>query len=274
MSTIAPGATRNRRRTLVQSELLAAEELVALPDSPPSGLSTQVQLAITFAGAFEFQVGRSVTWVDASRLLFAFPGEVFADRHVVPGAGHSSLILTPSDATLSELQKRASPDRVRACPLRVQMLGQLLRHTANPLAAEEIALEIMRSGFAGSDDPVGQVDRRCVRQAKVWLHDRPEGRFTLGEIASNIGVSPVYLTQAFKRSEGVPLYRYQTRLRIARALALLPERNDITDLALELGFSSHSHFAAAFRAALRTTPSQYRAKTSAGAQSSAVGAGR
>jgi len=38
----------------------------------------------------------------------------------------------------------------------------------------------------------------------------------------------------------------------------LPDREDITDLALELGYSSHSHFTAAFRSALGVTPSDYR----------------
>jgi hypothetical protein len=39
----------------------------------------------------------------------------------------------------------------------------------------------------------------------------------------------------------------------------LPHANDLTALALDLGFSSHSHFAAAFRRAFRCTPSGFRA---------------
>ena len=42
--------------------------------------------------------------------------------------------------------------------------------------------------------------------------------------------------------EGLPLYRYQLRLRLARALDLLAQYDDLTSLGLELGFSSHSHF--------------------------------
>jgi AraC-like DNA-binding protein len=44
------------------------------------------------------------------------------------------------------------------------------------------------------------------------------------------------LTQAFKRSEGVPPTVTKTQLRLGRALAQLPDRDDITDLALDLGF--------------------------------------
>ena len=49
----------------------------------------------------------------------------------------------------------------------------------------------------------------------------------------------------------MPLYRYQLRLRLARALDLLAQYDDLTTLGLDLGFSSHSHFSAAFRAGLR-----------------------
>ena len=70
--------------------------------------------------------------------------------------------------------------------------------------------------------------------------------------------SPVYLTQVFQQVEGLPLYRYLLRLRLARALDLIPQREDIAALAQDLGFSSHSHFSAAFRQAYGMTPAEYR----------------
>jgi AraC-like DNA-binding protein len=54
------------------------------------------------------------------------------------------------------------------------------------------------------------------------------------------------------------LYRYQLNLRLARALDLLVDYDDLTDLSLELGFSSHSHFSAAFRDAYGRSPSEFR----------------
>ena len=138
------------------------------------------------------------------------------------------------------------------------MLVQLLRRAVDPLTAEELGIAILVTSL-GEARKVSVHDPRCVRNAKALLHESPEGRLTLSHIASELGVTPIHLTQAFKRAEGVPLYRYQTQLRLSRALGELPERADITDLALELGFSSHSHFTAAFRSALGVTPSAYRA---------------
>ena len=74
-----------------------------------------------------------------------------------------------------------------------------------------------------------------------------------------MGVSPVYLTQEFSRAEGVPLYKYQIQLRLSRALVELPNCANIAALALDLGFSSHSHFGAAFRRAFAMTPAEFRA---------------
>jgi AraC-like DNA-binding protein len=48
------------------------------------------------------------------------------------------------------------------------------------------------------------------------------------------------------------------RLRLARALDLLSRYEDLTTLSMDLGFSSHSHFTAAFRRAYGRTPAQFQ----------------
>jgi AraC-like DNA-binding protein len=97
-----------------------------------------------------------------------------------------------------------------------------------------------------------------VDRAKLVLSADPARRWTLAEIGAEVGVSPVYLTQAFQQVEGTPLYRYQLRLRLARALDLLGEYDNLSTLALELRFSSHSHFTAAFRQAYGRTPAEFQ----------------
>ena len=61
-----------------------------------------------------------------------------------------------------------------------------------------------------------------------------------------------------KQVEAIPLYRYQLRLRLARALHLLGHYDDLTALGLDLGFSSHSHFSATFRKAYGRTPAEFQ----------------
>jgi AraC-like DNA-binding protein len=47
-------------------------------------------------------------------------------------------------------------------------------------------------------------------------------------------------------------------LRLARALDLLSQYDDLTSLSMDLGFSSHSHFTAAFRHAYGRTPAAFQ----------------
>ena len=100
--------------------------------------------------------------------------------------------------------------------------------------------------------------QKLVDRAKLILSSELSRRWTLTEIAAEVGVSPVYLTQAFAQVEGVPLYRYQLRLRLALALDLLGSYDDLSTLGVDLGFSSHSHFTAAFRQAYGRTPAQFQ----------------
>jgi AraC-like DNA-binding protein len=77
-------------------------------------------------------------------------------------------------------------------------------------------------------------------------------------MADKVSVTPVYLTDAFRRVEGVPLYRYHLRMRLALALNLLADCNDLTTLAIDLGFASHSHFSASFKRTYGLTPSDFQ----------------
>jgi AraC-like DNA-binding protein len=100
--------------------------------------------------------------------------------------------------------------------------------------------------------------QKLVDRAKLVLSGDLARRWTLAEIAGELRVSPVYLTQVFQQVEGIPLYRYQLRLRLARGLDLLARYDDLTTLALDLGFSSHSHFSSAFRQLYGCSPSQFK----------------
>src|SRR5260370_25874247 len=163
-------------------------------------------------------------------------------------------------ATLAFRQQRLRIDA------RAQALVALLRHSlrqkiAESLEAESLALTVgqralgLRTTHAAGASIGLQL---LVDRAKLVLMSDLARRWTLVEIAAEVRCSPVYLTQVFQRVEGLPLYRYQFRLRLARALDLLAQDGDLTTLALDLGFSSHSPFSAAFRQAYGRSPSEFR----------------
>ncbi len=242
------------------------------PDAPERVSSTH--LVFPYRGTYVRHVGSDATVADANHVLLFNAGETYRVSHPVAG-GDGSLSLEVDAAMLRELAPPAllhddPPPRFRTSRLRVdpraQVLVALLRHslragTAEPLEAESLALVLLqralgpRTAHAAGATPAR---RRLVERTQVVLMRDLARRWTLAEIAAEVGVSPVYLTQSFRQVEGVPLYRYHLRLRLARALDLLADYDDLSALAHDLGFSSHSHFAATFQQAYRRTPSEFR----------------
>ena len=244
-----------------------------------AGLSTEesapaTHLVFPYRGVFVRHLGRDQAVAEANQVLFFNQREGYRVSHPVPG-GDASLDLVISDPVLRELTPRAllrdgaTPafrrQRLGLDP-RAQALVALLRHSlrqgiAEPLEAEGLALALVRRAFGPrtAHQPGASVARqKLADRAKLVLASNPARRWTLSEVAAEVGHSPVYLTQVFQRVEGLPLYRYQLRLRLARALELLPRYDDLTSLSLDLGFYSHSHFSTAFAKAYGYTPSKFR----------------
>uniref|UniRef100_UPI0013D7A18A helix-turn-helix transcriptional regulator n=2 Tax=Pseudomonadota TaxID=1224 RepID=UPI0013D7A18A len=85
-----------------------------------------------------------------------------------------------------------------------------------PLEAESLLLTLVcRSlGPRTSHVPRASFARsRLADRVKLLLAGDLSRRWTLADIAREIGGSPVYLTQVFQQVEGMPLCRYHLRLR-------------------------------------------------------------
>jgi AraC-like DNA-binding protein len=144
-----------------------------------------------------------------------------------------------------------------------QFLHQSQQQELADFQADETLFRLLTSALRLSPSPYARAPqtRRLIRRAKEFLAANFRARIQLADVASAVGASPAYLTDVFRRSEGVPLYAYLTQLRLGRALLDLPHTEDLTALALVLGFSSHSHFTFAFRRLFGCTPSEFRRST-------------
>ena len=234
----------------------------------------RTELAFPYRGTYVLHAGDQEAVADASQVLFFNAGEDFQVSHPNPG-GDACLALTLDPTLLREIAPPAllhdgEPLRFRQPRLRIdpraQVLVALLRHAlreniAEPLEAESLALTLVHRALAPRTTHAAASShgrQRLVDRAKLVLARNLARRWTLAEVAAEVGVSAVYLTQSFREVEGVPLYQYQLRLRLARALDLLADHEDLTALGLHLGFSSHSHFTAAFQRLYGRTPSEFR----------------
>jgi len=232
------------------------------------------ELVFPYRGVYVRHVGNDQAVAEANQVLFFNAGEGYRVSHPVSG-GDACLSLSISEPLLRELAPRTllgdgsrlafRPQRLRI-DARAQALVAVLRHSlrqniAGPLEAESLALTLAQRALGPRTTHAAGASlgrQRLVDRVKLVLASDPARRWTLAEIAAEVRGSPVYLTQVFQQVEGLPLYRYQLRLRLARALDLLAQYDDLTALSLDLGFSSHSHFSAAFRQVHGRSPSEFK----------------
>lgn len=86
---------------------------------------------------------------------------------------------------------------------------------------------------------------------------------TLDYLAAQTGMSHVRLNREFKKSYGCTVFNWLRQHRLERACFQLRHGDDeITAIALRLGFSSASHFSASFRQVFNCTPQTYRQQAS------------
>jgi AraC-like DNA-binding protein len=107
--------------------------------------------------------------------------------------------------------------------------------------------------------------REVAERARELLATRYDERLSLGELARAVECSPFHLARRFRRATGTSLHRHRTDLRLRAALDRLGDAGvDLLELALTLGYSSHSHFTDVFRTAFGCTPSAARDRLASG----------
>lgn len=234
--------------------------------------TTDAQLIFPYYGTFIRHVGSAISVADANQVLFFSADEVHQVSHPVTG-GDSCVVMTLPEAVLQELagadfydettqrfrirERNLSPS---AQALRSVLLKRLMTNTSSTLEAESLSLALATLVFSPLPTALHsptRSKRHLIDRVKLLLAESTSKKISLAEIGSAVGASPVYLTQIFSQLEGVPLYRYHLRLRLALALQRLPEQKDLSTLAHDLGFSSHSQFTTLFGQTFGLTPSAF-----------------
>jgi len=183
----------------------------------------------------------------------------------------------PADVEPSEPLRAILAGNCAACvsePLRLgsehQLLVASLRRPPVHAAAQRLwyhakALEVASVLFYR---PVGGSELFCQRQKilnqkrvqKVLAVLREDLAETpaLEEIGRRVGCSHFHLSRIFSQETGHSIFQHLRQLRLERAAELLREgRMNVTEVALEVGYSSPSHFSMAFHEAYGCCPGLY-----------------
>jgi AraC-like DNA-binding protein len=216
--------TRSARSVLINSSIALVEDW-ATQEAPftrsAEDYSPKTQICFPYRGVFIWHVGGHDIVGDANQILFVPPGEVFRLSQLHRD-GCGELIITPHADVVAELvgsierpgvhplfrhrRRRADPVVQRASVRFRQLVrgGEL-----DELAADELLLELVVSALQWRhyNEALHPGTRRLVDRAKTFLGANWDSTVRLKDIASAVGASAAYLTDAFRRAEGVPASR-------------------------------------------------------------------
>ena len=131
------------------------------------------------------------------------------------------------------------------------------------LALDAVVLEAARLAETPAPGEAHSLTLRhpAVLRAKELLDHQSERPWRLPDLARLAGVSAHHLVECFTREVGVSPHRYLLAVRVRLAQEMLTGSDiAVSDLALELGFSSSQHFAATFKRLTGETAQGYRAR--------------
>ena len=255
-----------RLRPLHQSALLSVDLWRCVEDG--DGLRAERAhaapvLTVLLSGASALQEGRRTVIVEAGTALLAHADFAYRAAHPF-GCGDTGCHVRPSPALLEDLELPRAPWTAIALPIRAHLRFRLAVEGVALSGADGLELEEACLSLLATTPDLRVIDTRpatrprgadLIDETKAVLLRRFGEPLSLDEIATAVGVSPFHLARLFRRHTGFSLHGYRTRIRLLHALDRIEEaRGALTDLALDLGFSSHSHFTDAFRKAFGVPP--------------------
>ncbi|HLK65362.1 MAG TPA: AraC family transcriptional regulator [Bryobacteraceae bacterium] len=130
----------------------------------------------------------------------------------------------------------------------------------NPVVVEETVLLLLDRVIGGAIHAPPDVKKRAlVHEVECLLATRFNEHLGLIQIAAHAGVSPYHLCRTFREVTGFAIHAYLRQLRIRHGLERVCETSNPLDrIAVDLGFTHHSHFTHAFRRDFEITPSALR----------------
>jgi len=102
-------------------------------------------------------------------------------------------------------------------------------------------------------------DSRTMGHITDYIDAHLQRLVSLDELALLPGMSPSHFAKKFRRSAGLSLQRFVNRRRMRAAMTMLETGSTpLSQVALDLGFSSQSHFTRLFSSLTGFTPASYR----------------
>lgn len=272
---------------LFTSDVVDITRVRCRPNEPDCGApeaATDHHVVLPHRGVFVKHVGRRRFIGHPAAVLFFTAGREYRVSHPVghgddctslrfaPGVLQEALDAAVTGGRVDDVAPFDSAGISVTPPARkllaARRLPALSESGASALAVEETALELLRAALRSGRHPNGNGGRRAetddrsrrwAEEVELRLAANPGKRWTLASLGRDVGASAYHLARRFRAVRGTSIHRSLTAVRMAVAAErVLQGENDLSALALELGFASHAHLTSAFRAAHGLPPSALR----------------
>ncbi|MCZ4316777.1 AraC family transcriptional regulator [Comamonadaceae bacterium G21597-S1] len=172
--------------------------------------------------------------------------------HLRTSAGPSDRLRHLIDFALCELRQPSSGGRIVLLRLAELMFVEVIRRYLETMADGQTGW------LAGLHDPL-------VARALARLHHAPDRRWTLDELATQVGTSRTVLAARFAQIVGQPPMQYLTQWRMQLATRLLahPTRQKVATVADAVGYGSEAAFSRAFKKCTGLSPAAWRLRDGA-----------
>ena len=260
-------------RILFQNDSLMIGEFICLNDDPRFADTGPIEnhiLVIPFRPVrILFSHARSII-ADSTRVLLYNRSSCYR-RETLNQLGDHSLWVAFNDEILEAAcgngSRRPFGKQVESLPssLYLEARKLYLRLTsgyADPLEVEEAAVEMLARIVQA---PAQRSQRSTPRQKQVveaadaHLARNYDKNVHLDDVAKAAACSPFHLSRVFRRQRGVGVHQHLVQLRLRDAVdRLLDNQDSLTEIAMNLGFSSPSHFSKCFRDNFGVSPYRFR----------------
>jgi AraC family transcriptional regulator len=265
------------RKTLFESETLQIGLFEARGVTDICGdveRQSQNAIVLPLSGVFSKHdaPGRHVIGTPSQAVFFAadtpyrigFPGGI-GDRAITLRFG-GALAPEHLDQRGSEALRSHGLLPAQAMMLRNLLWARLERAEADEFEAETLGLDLLEMSLKSvrTDSPAilssAQARRtRALERVKEAVALAPARKWNVAKLADIANLSPFHLCHIFRETVGTSIYDYVLHERLAQTLdAVLDCGDDLTAIALDAGFASHSHFTARFRSFFGCTPAALR----------------
>lgn len=280
-------------RTLYDSPMIGVRDYICRDTSCAKSAEEHTDtnsITLVRHGAFSKHFGKLQATADVNQAMFFSKDTVYQVSHPVDhGDRGTSFTVAPSilsdivreldpsidehpDAPFPFLTGPCEPDVFWRHRDFVRRLEAANEQPLEPLWADVTGLQLMADVLEAAFERHGvkRKNRRTTTSAdhaerteaaKAYLSAHMADTVTLDDVALAVNASPFNFARIFQQQTGLPVHRYLTLLRLRASLELIAAQNaDLTSVALDLGFSSHSHFTDVFRREFGETPSDFRKK--------------